>query len=76
MAKMNKQRWRNYALWISVVSQALLLIQLVGHLTGSFDLTDVMRQEVITIVDVALGLLATLGIVSNPTKPNSGGYNL
>ncbi|WP_170220100.1 phage holin [Paenibacillus anaericanus] len=73
---MNKQRWRNYALWISVVSQALLLIQLVGHLTGSFDLTDVMRQEVITIVDVALGLLATLGIVSNPTKPNSGGYNL
>lgn len=73
---MNKQRWRNYALWISVVSQVLLLIQLVGHLTGAFGLTDVMKQEILVIVDVALGLLATLGIVSNPTKPNSGGYNL
>ncbi|MDQ0090197.1 phi LC3 family holin [Paenibacillus anaericanus] len=73
---MSKQRWCNYALWISVVSQVLLLIQLVGHLTGAFDLTDVMKQEMLAIVDVALGLLATLGIVSNPTKPNSGGYNL
>jgi len=73
---MNKQRWRNYALWVSIVSQGLLLIQLVGHLTGAFDLTDVMKQELLTIVDVFLGLLATLGIVSNPTKPNSGGYNL
>ncbi|RUT46448.1 phage holin [Paenibacillus anaericanus] len=73
---MNKQRCRNYALWISVVSQVLLLIQLVGHLTGAFDLTDVMKQEMLAIVDVTLGLLATLGIVSNPTKPNSGGYNL
>lgn len=73
---MNKTRWRNYALWISVVSQALLLIQLVGHLTGDFDLTDVLKQELLTIVDVFLGLLATLGIISNPTKPNNGGYNL
>ncbi|GGH17448.1 phage holin [Paenibacillus segetis] len=73
---MNKKRWRNYALWISVVSQALLLIQLVGHLTRGFDLTEVMKQDILTIVDVALGLLASLGIVSNPTKPNSSGYNL
>ncbi|GGH16703.1 phage holin [Paenibacillus segetis] len=73
---MNKQRWRNYALWVSIVSQGLLLIQLVGLITGAFDLTEVMKQELLTIVDVALGLLATLGIVSNPTKPNSGGYNL
>ncbi|MEK4512259.1 phage holin [Paenibacillus sp. FSL K6-2524] len=73
---MNKTRWRNYALWISVVSQVLLLIQLAGHLTGAFDLTDVMKQELLTIVDAFLGLLATLGIISNPTKPNNGGYNL
>lgn len=76
LTNMNKKRWRNYALWISVVSQALLLIQLVGHLTGGFDLTDVMKQDLLTIVDVVLGLLVTLGIISNPTKPASGGYNL
>ncbi|MCM3699178.1 phage holin [Paenibacillus macerans] len=73
---MNKKRWRNYALWISVVSQALILLQLLGHLTGAFELTDIMKQDILTIVDVFLGLLATLGIVSNPTKPESGGYNL
>ncbi|GGH28510.1 phage holin [Paenibacillus segetis] len=73
---MNKKRWRNYALWISVVSQAVLLIQLVGHLTGVFDLTEAMKQDLLTIVDVVLGLLATMGIISNPTKPNSSGYNL
>ena len=73
---MNKKRWRNYALWVSIVSQVLLLIQLIGHLTGLFDLTDVMKQDLLTVADVLLGLLATLGIISNPTKPDSGGYNL
>ncbi|WMT42187.1 phage holin [Paenibacillus sp. D2_2] len=73
---MNKKRWRNYALWVSIVSQVLLLVQLLGHLTGLFDLTDVLKQDILAITDVILGLLATLGIISNPTKPNSGGYNL
>lgn len=73
---MNKKRWRNYALWVSVTSQALLLIQLIGHLTGAFDVTDIMKQDILTVVDVALGLLATLGIISNPTKPDNQGYNL
>lgn len=73
---MNKKRWRNYALWVSIVSQALLLIQLIGHVTGAFELTEVMKEELVTIADVVLGLLATLGIISNPTKPYSGGYNL
>lgn len=71
-----KQRFKNYALWVSIVSQVILLVQLIGHLTGAFDLTDVMKQEVLAIVDVGLGLLSTLGIISNPTKPKSGGYNL
>ena len=73
---MNKKRWRNYALWVSIVSQVLLLIQLLGHLTGLFDLTDMMKQDLLTVTDVLLGLLATLGIISNPTKPESSGYNL
>lgn len=73
---MNKKRWRNYALWVSIVSQALLLVQLIGSITGAFTLTDIMREDILTITNVFLGLLATLGIVSNPTKPDSGGYNL
>lgn len=73
---MKKQRWRNYALWISIVSQVILLLQLLGHLTGLFEITDVMKQDILTVVNVGLGLLATLGIISNPTKPESGGYNL
>ncbi|GIP51784.1 MULTISPECIES: phage holin [Paenibacillus] len=73
---MKKKRWRNYALWVSVASQVVLLIQLIGHLTGLFILTDVMAQEILTAVDILLGILATLGIISNPTKPNSKGYNL
>jgi len=73
---MNKKRWRNYALWVSIVSQVLLLLQLLGHLTGLFDLTDVMKNDILAVTDVLLGLLATLGIISNPTKPGSQGYNL
>ncbi|GIO39287.1 hypothetical protein J41TS12_41480 [Paenibacillus antibioticophila] len=73
---MKKQRWRNYALWISIISQALLLLQLLGHVTGLYEITDIMQQDIMTIVNVVLGLLATLGIISNPTKPDSGGYNL
>ncbi|MNW36998.1 Uncharacterized membrane protein [Fontibacillus panacisegetis] len=73
---MNKKRWRNYALWISIVSQVLLLLQLIGSTTGAFTLTDLMREDILTIVNVFLGLLATLGIISNPTKPDSSGYNL
>lgn len=73
---MNKKRWRNYALWVSIVSQVLLLVQLIGSITGVFTLTDIMREDILTITNVFLGLLATLGIVSNPTKPDSGGYNL
>ncbi|MUG45540.1 phage holin [Paenibacillus woosongensis] len=73
---MNKKRWRNYALWISIVSQVLLLLQLLGHLTGAFELTDILREDILAMANVFLGLLATLGIISNPTKPDSGGYNL
>ncbi|MNW45100.1 Bacteriophage holin [compost metagenome] len=73
---LKKQRFRNYGLWISVASQVLLLVQLIGHLTGAFTLTDVMKHEILAIIDLILGILATLGIISNPTKPRSGGYNL
>ncbi len=73
---MKKKRWRNYALWVSVASQVMLLIQLLGHLTGLLLLTDMMAHEILTAIDILLGILVTLGIISNPTKPGSKGYNL
>lgn len=71
----NKKRWRNYALWVSLISQFALLVQLIGLATG-----HIIPQELIegwvAVANVVLGILSTLGIISNPTKPNSKGYNL
>lgn len=74
MAK--KQRWRNYALWVSITSQVILLAQLLGNLTGLFVITEEVSAEVLTVVNTILGLLVVLGIVSNPTKPDGQGFNL
>lgn len=73
---MKKARFKNYGLWISVVSAVLLIVQQVGHLTGLFDLTDDMSKEWLAAADSFLGLLVILGVLSNPTKPDGGGYNL
>ncbi|MGF7045872.1 putative membrane protein [Paenibacillus sp. DS2015] len=73
---MNKQRWRNGALWASIISQVLLLAQLFGNITGIYELTEQMSGEVLTLMNTILGLLVILGIVSNPTRPDSSGYNL
>lgn len=64
-----------YGLWTSIVAQLLLLVQLVSPLFG-YSFADEVKTEVLVIVDAFLVLLATLGIISNPTKPNSKGYNL
>lgn len=71
----NKKRLRNYGLWTSIVAQVLLILQLGGVLFG-YTITDEVKTEVIVFVDAVLVLLATLGIISNPTKPDSQGYNL
>lgn len=71
-----KTRARNAAMWVSVISQILLLLQLIGHISGLFDITEAMQNEILVGVDLVLGILATLGIISNPTKPDSKGYNL
>jgi uncharacterized membrane protein len=73
---MNKRRWRNGALWASIVSQLLLLAQLFGHVTGMYELTEQMSGDVLTLMNTLLGLLVILGIISNPTRPGSSGYNL
>lgn len=71
----DKKRLRNYGLWTSLVAQILLIVQLGGALFG-FTLTDELKTEIVVFIDAVLVLLATLGIISNPTKPDSQGYNL
>ena len=54
-----KGKFRNYGLWISIISAVLMLLQAMGL---KFDLPYV--NEIITSI---LGVLVTLGIISNPS---------
>ena len=72
---MKKQRFRNYALWASLVSQLALLVQVLAFAMG-WRIEDEQIQAWVAVADVILGILSTLGIISNPTKPDSRGYNL
>lgn len=73
---MTKSRWQNYALWTSVIAQVLLVVQLTGQLFGWFDITEALKEEILLLANGILVVLSTLGIISNPTKPDSKGYNL
>ncbi len=59
-----KGKFKNYGLWISIVSAVLMLLQAMGL---KFDLPYV--NEIITSI---LGVLVTLGIISNPS--DGSGY--
>ncbi len=60
-----KSKFRNYGLWISIISAVLMLLQAMGL---KFDVPYV--NEIITSV---LGVLVTLGIISNPS--DGSGYS-
>ena len=60
-----KGKFRNYGLWISIISAVLMLLQAMGL---KFDLPYV--NEIITSI---LGVLVTLGIISDPSDGN--GYS-
>lgn len=68
-------RYRNYALWVSLISQLALVIQGVSFAIG-IDITAGLIDSWVIVANSILILLATLGIISNPTKPNDKGYNL
>ena len=73
---MTKQRIKNYAMWTALTSQVLIVLQLLGHITGLFDITEALKSNIILLVDGILVIFSTLGIISNPTKPDSKGFNL
>lgn len=63
-----KTRYKNYALWVAVASFVLLVLQTFG--------VDIASDKYYEIVNGGLGILILLGIISNPTKPDSKGLNL
>lgn len=71
----SKQRLRNGAMWVSLVSQGMLAAQLLGKIFG-YDLTPTMGNDITLATNAILVVLSTLGIVSNPANPESKGFNL
>lgn len=63
-----KQRYKNYSLWVAVASFVLLLLQTFG--------AEIASDKYYEIVNGFLGILIFLGIISNPTKPDSKNFNL
>lgn len=58
-------KWKNYGLWVALVSAFLLVIQSVGALFN-FQLTPEQYDGIMTAVNSVLGLLVVLGVISNP----------
>lgn len=59
------QKWRNYGLWVSLVSAILLAVQAFGNIFG-YQIAPEKYDEIMTAVNALLGVLVVLGIVSNP----------
>lgn len=76
MNMLNKKRLRNYGFWVALVSQLLLVAQIGGKLFFDYVLTEDMSAEIVVFADAVLIVLSTLGIISNPTKPDGKGFNL
>lgn len=67
---LGKTRWRNVAMWVALVSLVLDIMIYSGHL----NVTE--KQEIEVLVQRGLEVLIGLGVLSNPTKPDSKGLNL
>ncbi|WP_010276379.1 phage holin [Paenibacillus senegalensis] len=74
--KVEKKRLRNYGFWTALVSQLLLVVQIGAKLLFDYTLTEDFAAEIVLFVDAILVVLATLGIISNPTKPDGKYFNL
>lgn len=60
-------RIRNKAFWLAIIPAVLMLIQTIATACGfTIDLGD-MGNKLIAIVNAAFGVLAILGVVTDPT---------
>lgn len=73
---LDKKRFRNYGFWIALVSQLLIVIQLGSKLVFDVSITEDMSAGIVALANGVLVVLSTLGIISNPTKPDGKGFNL
>jgi len=67
---MKKRRLRNYGLWISIAALVIDILIYTGVITPS------ESETINLVVNRVLEILVLLGIINNPTKPDSPGYNL
>jgi phi LC3 family holin len=68
MANINwKVRIKNKTFWVAIIPAVLLLVQVVAAVFGiTIDLGE-MGNKLLDVVNVAFGVLAILGIVTDPT---------
>lgn len=72
---MEKKRLRNYGFWTALVAQVLLVVQIGAKLLFDYTFTEDITTEIVLFADAILVVLATLGIISNPTKPDGKWFN-
>ena len=62
-----KVRLKNKNFWITIIPMALLLIQAVLAIFGvEINLGD-LGDKLLTVVNIAFGILATIGVINDPT---------
>ncbi len=59
-----QNRWRSKVLWSSIIAQLIAI----GQLTGLWQRLGIDAGQVGDIAAAVLALLATIGIVNNPTS--------
>ena len=67
-----KVRLKNKTFWLALIPALLLLVQAVGAV---FDLTldlSEMGDKLLTVVNTLFAVLATLGVVTDPTTSGIG----
>lgn len=71
-----KARIKNKTFWISFVPATLLLIQVVAAVFGfTLDLGD-LGNKLLAVVNATFGVLAILGVVTDPTTAGVSDSNL
>lgn len=64
-----KVRLKNKNFWIAIIPATLLLVQVIASVFGfTLDLGD-LGNKLLAVVNAAFGVLAILGIVTDPTTP-------
>lgn len=72
-----KVRFKNKAWVMAFIAQGLILVEIVLAMLNSlgvinFQLTDQIKEEVLTIVNTVFVMLSMLGVIQDPTTKGVG----